>query len=79
MANFTSNSLAKNTETPANTCVISTADNSKSYSLFDIHLVLVYINDQLCYYHTTRALLDVDKIRFRNQIKKCKNALELIN
>ena len=79
MTNFTLNSLAKNTETPANTRVISTVNNSKGYSSFNIYLVPVYTNDQLHYYHTTKALLDIDKIRFRNQMKKCKNILELIN
>ena len=86
MTDFTSNPSAENTETSAenirtfaNTCVISTADNSKSYSSFNICLVLIYMNDQLCYYHTSEALLDVDKTKFRNQMKKCKNMLELID
>src|SRR5438034_939734 len=79
MINSTSNPLAKNTGTSANTHMIPTADNPKGYPSFNIHLVPVYINNQLCYYHTTRALLDIDKTRFRNQIKECKNALKLIN
>ena len=79
MADFTLNSLAKNTETSANTHVISIVNNSKSYSSFNICLVPVYTNDQLYYYHTTGALLDIDKIKFRNQMKKCKNTLELID
>src|SRR5438552_1773773 len=79
MADSTSNPLAKNTGTPANACVVPTADNPKSYPSFDIYLVPAYINDQLCYYYTTGALLDIDKTRFRNQMKECKNALKLVN
>ena len=79
MADSTSNSSAENTGTSANAHVISTADNPKGYPPFNIHLVLVYMNDQLCYYYTTGALLDIDKTRFRNQIKEYKNILELVN
>ena len=70
---------AENTGTPANTHVVLTADNPKGYPPFDICLVLVYTNNQLHYYHTSGALLDVDKAKFRIQMKKCKNTLKLIN
>ena len=79
MANSTSNPPAENTRTSANTHVVSTADNSKGYPPFNIHLVPAYTNNQLCYYHTSEALLDIDKTRFRNQMKECKNILELVD
>ncbi len=62
-----------------NTCVTSTAENSFSYLLFDLHLISIYTNNQLCYYHMISAMLDADKAAVKNQLKNHKALLKLIN
>ena len=40
----------------SNICVNSTDNNSCDYSLFDMHLVLNYTNNQLIYYYIFDAI-----------------------
>ena len=45
--------------------VISTNDNSCDYSLFNMHLVSNYINNQLIYYFITDIILITDQAEFQ--------------
>jgi hypothetical protein len=65
--------------TLVNICIAPMVDNPKDYLPFNLCHVPVYTNNQLCYYQTTRALLNADKAKLRNQMMECKNALELVN
>ena len=80
---MTDNNTLKVSETSAvvnlNTCVASTAKNSSSYLSFDLCLISIYTNNQLCYYHMTNTMLDADKAAIKNQLKDRKASLELIN
>ena len=62
-----------------NTHVTSIVKNSSDYLLFDLHLISIYMNNQLCYYHMISAMLDADKVAVKNQLKNCKALLKLIN
>ena len=62
-----------------NACVTSIIKNSSDYLLFDLHLISIYINNQLCYYHMISAMLDVNKAAIKNQLKNHKVLLKLIN
>ena len=62
-----------------NTHVTFIIKNSFSYLLFDLCLISIYINNQLCYYHMIDAMLDADKAAVKNQLKDCKASLKLIN
>ena len=62
-----------------NTHVTSTVKNSFSYLSFDLHLISIYMNNQLCYYHMIDAMLDVNKAAVKNQLKKHKTLLKLID
>ena len=62
-----------------NTHVASTTENSFSYPLFDLHLIPIYMNNQLCYYHIINAMLDINKVAIKNQLKDRKALLKLIN
>ena len=53
--------------------------NSSSYPSFDLYLIPIYTNNQLCYYHMTNTMLDADKAAIKNQLKDRKASLELIN
>jgi hypothetical protein len=41
--------------------------------------VLSYTNKALCYYQSSKALLNVDKAVFKQQLDECKAALELVD
>ena len=77
------NNTLKVSETSAvvnlNTCVTSTAENFSDYLLFDLHLISIYMNNQLHYYHIISAMLDTDKAAVKNQLKNHKASLKLIN
>ena len=62
-----------------NAHVTSTAENSSDYLSFDLHLISIYMNNQLCYYHMISVMLDADKATIKNQLKDCKALLKLIN
>ena len=62
-----------------NACVTFIVKNSFSYLLFDLHLISIYINNQLHYYHMIDAILDTDKAAVKNQLKNYKALLKLIN
>ena len=62
-----------------NAHVTSTAENSSGYSSFDLCLISIYMNNQLCYYHMISAILDADKAAVKNQLKNHKASLKLIN
>jgi hypothetical protein len=53
--------------------------NSFSYLLFDLCLIFIYMNNQLCYYYMIDAMLDADKAAVKNQLKNHKALLKLIN
>jgi len=80
---MTDNNVSEVSETSAvvnlNTCVTSTVKNSSGYLLFDLHLISIYMNNQLCYYHMISAMLDADKAAVKNQLKNHKALLKLIN
>ena len=46
-------------------CVTSTNDNSHNYSLFDMHLVSNYMNNQLIYYFITDTISAADQAEFQ--------------
>ena len=62
-----------------NAHVTSTAENFSDYLLFDLCLIFIYMNNQLCYYHMIDAMLDTDKAAVKNQLKNHKASLKLIN
>jgi len=62
-----------------NTHMTSIIKNSSDYLLFDLYLIFIYINNQLCYYHMISAMLDTDKAAVKNQLKNHKASLKLIN
>ena len=62
-----------------NTHVTSITENSSDYLLFDLCLISIYMNNQLCYYHMISAMLDADKAAVKNQLKNHKASLKLIN
>jgi len=45
--------------------VISTNNNSRDYSSFDMRLVPSYMNNQLIYYFITDAILTADQAEFQ--------------
>ena len=62
-----------------NTCVTFITENSSDYLLFDLYLISIYMNNQLCYYHMIDVMLDVNKAAVKNQLKDHKASLKLIN
>ena len=62
-----------------NAHVTSITENSSSYLSFDLCLISIYTNNQLCYYHMIDAMLDADKAAVKNQLKNHKALLKLIN
>ena len=77
------NNAFKISEIPAivnlNTHVAPTTENLSGYPPFNLYLIPIYTNNQLCYYHMTSAMLDADKVAVKNQLKNHKALLELIN
>ena len=57
----------------------SVVENPHGYPPFDLHHVPTYTNNQLRYYQTSGALLDVDKTQLKGQLQERKNALELVD
>ena len=80
---MTDNNISEVSETSAvvnlNACVTSIIKNFSDYLLFDLHLIFIYTNNQLCYYHMIDAMLDTDKAAVKNQLKNHKALLKLIN
>ena len=62
-----------------NAHVTSIIKNSSGYLSFDLHLISIYMNNQLCYYHMISAMLDINKAAVKNQLKNHKALLKLIN
>ena len=62
-----------------NARVASITKNLSGYLLFDLYLIPIYTNNQLCYYHMIGAMLDADKAIIKNQLKDRKALLELID
>src|SRR5437762_327994 len=62
-----------------NACVTFIIKNSSDYLSFDLYLISIYMNNQLCYYHMISVILDVNKAAVKNQLKNCKASLKLIN
>ena len=80
---MTDNNVSEVSETSIiinlNTHVTSIAKNSSDYLSFNLHLISIYTNNQLHYYHMISAMLDADKAAVKNQLKNCKTLLKLIN
>ena len=80
---MTDNNILEISETFAvinlNTYVTSITENFFSYLSFNLHLISIYMNNQLCYYHIISAMLDADKAAVKNQLKNHKALLKLIN
>ena len=80
---MTDNNVFKVSETSAiinlNTCVTSTVKNFSDYLLFNLYFISIYTNNQLCYYYMTDAMLDINKAAVKNQLKKHKTSLKLID
>ena len=49
-----------------NARVAPIAENPSSYPPFNLHLISIYMNNQLHYYHMIDAMLDVDKAIIKN-------------
>ena len=62
-----------------NARVAPTADNPSGYPPFDINLIPAYTNNQLRYYHTIGAMLNLDKTMLKSQMEERKTALDLID
>ncbi len=64
--------------TNSNTHVNSTDDNSHDYLLFNMSLVLSYINSQLIYYFIFSTISAAEQAQFQQLIKQHKISLELL-
>jgi len=64
--------------TKSHACVISMNDNLCGYSLFDMHLVPSYMNNQLIYYFIISVISAADQAEFQQLMKDCKNFLQLL-
>ena len=62
-----------------NARVAPTVENPSGYPLFDLRLISIYMNNQLCYYHMISAMLDANKTAIKNQLKDHKASLKLID
>ena len=62
-----------------NSCMTFTAENFSSYLSFNLYFISIYTNNQLCYYHMIDTMLDTDKAAVKNQLKKHKTSLKLID
>ena len=49
-----------------NTRVAPTTKNPSGYPSFNLHLIPIYTNNQLCYYHMINAILDANKAAIKN-------------
>ena len=63
----------------SNTRIAPTADNPHGYPLFDLRLIPTYTNNQLRHYHTSGAMLNVDKAKFKRLMEERKDTLEMID
>jgi hypothetical protein len=66
--NKSANSTA-NPTTNSNTHIMPMPDNSHSYSLFEMHRVSNYTNNQLTYYYTAGAI-STAKLTYFHQLMK---------
>ena len=64
MINSTDNSSDSMSTTNLNVHVNSTDDNSHDYSLFDMSLMLSYMNSQLIYYFISDAIFTAEQTCF---------------
>ena len=62
-----------------NTHVTPITENLSGYLPFNLHLIPTYTNNQLRYYHIISAMLNINKITIKNQLKDHKASLKLIN
>ena len=80
---MTDNNILEVSETSVivnlNTHVTSIAENSSDYLLFNLCLISIYMNNQLCYYYMISAMLDINKAAVKNQLKNHKALLKFIN
>ena len=53
--------------------------NLRGYPLFDIRLIPTYTNHQLQYYHTSGAMLTIDKAALKAKMEECKADMELVD
>jgi len=63
----------------SNTRIAPTADNPHGYLPFDLRLMATYTNSQLRHYHTSGAMLNVDKAEFKRLMEERKDTLEMID
>ena len=61
-----------------NAHVTSTVKNSSDYSSFNLHFILIYMNNQLHYYHMISTMLDINKAVVKNQLNEHKIIFKLI-
>jgi hypothetical protein len=64
---------------PSNVRIAPTNDNPRGYPPFDLQHVPTYTKNQLHYYHTSRAMLGVDKTELMRQMEERKALLEVID
>ena len=64
--------------TNSNICVNSTNNNFHNYFLFDMHLVLNYMNIQLIYYYVFSAISAAKQACFQQLMKQYKTSLKLL-
>ena len=62
-----------------NARVASTTENLFGYPPFNLRLIPIYTNNQLCYYHIIDAMLNADKAVIKNQLKDRKASLKFID
>ena len=78
--------MADNTPEASGTAIVNlnahvapTTENFSGYLPFNLCLIPIYINNQLCYYHMINAMLNTNKAAIKNQLKDYKALLKLIN
>ena len=59
------NTVSINIETP-----MTLYSNLCDYSLFDLNLMLTYINEQLHYYLTSKALIGIEQTELTNKMNE---------
>ena len=63
----------------SDTPVLPDVPNPRGYPPFNLRLLLTYTNNQLCYYHISGAMLDVDEDELARQMNKRYAALKAVN
>ena len=64
---------------PPNARIPPTDENPHGYPPFELRHLPTYTNNQLRYYHTSGAMLDVDETEFRRLVQKRKDTLEMLD